>query len=99
MSIKLATTTAVLLSLAASPLMAETIYGIDNYGLIEKFSLVPYFQANASLGKLSTSDWDEEPPLGDFTDSASDIKPGYDLQLGLNHSGGGYTVDTALYYS
>lgn len=104
MSIKLATTTAVLLSLAASPLMAAPIYNIDNYGLVlqekEKASLSPYFQANANLGKLSSIDWDGGPPLGDFSNSESKIKSGYDLQLGLNnHLGGGYSVDTALYFS
>jgi|SRR5690554_835689 len=97
MSIKLATTTAVLLSLAASPLMAAPIYNIDNYGLVlqegEKASLTPYFQANASFGKLYSVDG------GSLKDDFRKIKPGYDLQLGLNHLGGGYSVDTALYFS
>lgn len=97
MSIKLATTTAVLLSLAASPLMAAPIYNIDNYGLVlqegEKASLTPYFQANASFGKLRSVDG------GSLKDGFGKIKPGYDFQLGLNHLGGGYSVDTALYFS
>lgn len=107
MSIKLATTTAVLLSLAASPLMAAPVYNIDNYGLVlqekekaflalqEEAFLAPYFQANASFGRLSSIRFDDGLSSNDFSES----KPGYDLQLGLSHLGGGFSVDTALYFS
>lgn len=104
MSRKIATVTTVLLSLAASSAMAAPVYDIDNYGLIlqegEKADVTPYFQANINYGKISSVEWRGSKPLGDWNDSASERKSGYDLQLGLNNQlGGGYSIDTALYFT